>query len=174
MIFDTKLGENFRRKARMVAGGHTTKTPSSVTYSSVVSRDSVQIMLTIAALNNLDLQAANIENAYLTAPCREKTWTRAGPEFGMDEGKIFIIVRVLYGLKSSGATFRAFLAERLDEMDFKSSLVDPDVWFREATKEDGEEYYDILVYVDDLLALSAIARDVMLEVAEMFKLKKGR
>ena len=175
MIFDIKLGENFRRKARMVAGGHTTKTPSSVTYSSVVSRDSVQIMLMIAALNNLDLQAANIENAYLTAPCREKIWTRAGPEFGMDEGKIFIIVRALYGLKSSGAAFRAFLAERLDEMGFKSSLADPDVWFREATKEDGKEYYEyILVYVDDLLAISAIARDVMLEVAETFKLKKGK
>ena len=36
-IFDIKLGENFRRKARLVADGHLTKTPSSVTYSSVVS-----------------------------------------------------------------------------------------------------------------------------------------
>ena len=41
MIFDIKLGENFRPKARMVAGGHTMKAPSSVTYSSGVSRDSV-------------------------------------------------------------------------------------------------------------------------------------
>ena len=32
MIFDIKIGENFQRKARMVAGGHTTMTPSSVTY----------------------------------------------------------------------------------------------------------------------------------------------
>ena len=40
MIFDIKMGENFRRKARMVAGGHKTSTPSSLTYSSVVSRDS--------------------------------------------------------------------------------------------------------------------------------------
>jgi ABC-type oligopeptide transport system substrate-binding subunit len=31
-VFDIKLGENFRRKARIVAGGHRTKTPSSVTY----------------------------------------------------------------------------------------------------------------------------------------------
>ena len=27
LIFDVKLGENFRRKARFVAGGHTTKVP---------------------------------------------------------------------------------------------------------------------------------------------------
>jgi hypothetical protein len=44
LIFDVKLGENFRRKARFVAGGHTTEVPDSlITYSSVVSRDSVQI-----------------------------------------------------------------------------------------------------------------------------------
>ena len=41
IIFDIKMEENFRRKARMVAGGHETTTPSSLTYSSVVSRDSV-------------------------------------------------------------------------------------------------------------------------------------
>ena len=82
IIFDIKLGENFRRKARLVADGHKTDAPSSVTYSSVVSRDSVRICLTIAALNDLDLQAADVQNAYLLAPCREKIWVRAGAEFG--------------------------------------------------------------------------------------------
>ena len=37
MIFDVKMGENFRCKARFVAGGHTIETPTSLTYSSVVS-----------------------------------------------------------------------------------------------------------------------------------------
>ena len=39
MIFDIKLGENFRRKAILVGGGHTTTVPASITYSSVVSRE---------------------------------------------------------------------------------------------------------------------------------------
>ena len=81
MIFDVKLGENFRRKARLVGGGHTTTAPASITYSSVVSRDSVRIALTIAVLNDLDILACDIQNAYLTALCRENIWTRAGPEF---------------------------------------------------------------------------------------------
>ena len=81
MIFDIKIGENLRSKARMVAGGNTKKTPSSVTYSSMLLRDLVRIMLMISALNDLDLQAADTENAYMTAPCREKIWTRAGTEF---------------------------------------------------------------------------------------------
>ena len=63
MILDIKMGENFRRKMRMVAGGHTTETPAALTYASVVSRDSVRIALTIAALNDLNVLACNIQNA---------------------------------------------------------------------------------------------------------------
>ena len=43
-----------------------TTAPTSITYSSVVSRDSVRIALTIAALNGLDILAFDIHNAYLT------------------------------------------------------------------------------------------------------------
>ena len=99
MIFDVKLGENFRRKARFVARGHTTKMPMSLTYSSVVSRDSVHIILLIAALNDLKIMACDIQNAYLTDDCQEKIWTYAGPEFGSERGQLMIIKKALYGLK---------------------------------------------------------------------------
>jgi hypothetical protein len=84
MVFDVKMG--LTRKARFVAGGHTTETPSSLTYSSVVSRDSVQIAFLLAALNNVDVFSCDISNAYLNAPCREKIWFVAGPEFGLRQG----------------------------------------------------------------------------------------
>ena len=137
MIFDVKVGENFRRKARLVAGGHTTDAPATLTYSSVVSRDSVRIALTIAALNRLEVMACDIQNAYLTADCREKIWTRAGPEFGSESGTIMLIRKALYGLKSSGAAFCAHLAETLYDIGFVPTRADPDVWRRPATKEDG-------------------------------------
>jgi hypothetical protein len=98
MIFDVKI-EDFRRNARFVTGGHTTDTPHAMTYASVVSRESVRISLTLAALNDLDVKMADIENAYLTAPITEKVWTVIGTEFGNDAGKRALIVRSLYGLK---------------------------------------------------------------------------
>ena len=55
IIFDVKLGENFRHKARYVADGHKTSPPASVTYSTVDARVSVRIMLLAAALNNFDV-----------------------------------------------------------------------------------------------------------------------
>ena len=58
-------------------------------------------------------------------------------------------------------------------MGFKSSIADPDVWMRVSKKSNGEDYYQyILVYVDDLLAISSYAILVILEVEEKFKLKK--
>ena len=74
LIFTIKM-EDFRRKARYVAGGHRTKVPAMLTYASVVSRDTVRIALTLAALNGLEVKTSDIQNAYLTAPCAEKIWT---------------------------------------------------------------------------------------------------
>jgi len=175
IIFDIKLGENFRRKARYVADGHKTETPSSVTYSSVVSRESVRICLTIAALHGLGILTVDIENAYLTAPYREKCWLLAGPEFGSDMGKVMIVKRALYGLKSSGAAFRSFLATRLDEIGFVPSEADPDVWLRRAAKPDGEHYYEyILCYVDDIMSISYEPERPLKQIQERFKFKKDK
>jgi hypothetical protein len=79
MIFDIKI-EDFRRKARMVAGGHMTSAPTIMTYASVVSRDTVRITLNIATLNDLEVKAADILNAYISVPFKEKVWCALGPE----------------------------------------------------------------------------------------------
>ena len=100
MIFDVKMDGSFTRKARLVADDHKTAPPTSMTYSSNVSRDSVRIALTVASLNSLEVSACDIGNAYSNAPCREKLWTVAGSEFGSEKGAIMIIARALYGLKS--------------------------------------------------------------------------
>ena len=101
MIFDVKM--DFTWKAQFVAGGHMTETLALLTYSSVVSRESIRIAFTVAVLNDLDVLVADIGNAYLNADCREKVYTIAGPEFGSHAGKHIVITRALYGLKSSGA-----------------------------------------------------------------------
>jgi hypothetical protein len=95
LILDLKLGENFRRKARYCADGHKTNTPKAMVYSSVVSRDSVRIILLIAALNDLEVLSADVQNAFLTAPNKEKIYLRTGPEFGINSNKIYIVTKAL-------------------------------------------------------------------------------
>jgi hypothetical protein len=48
IVFDVKM--DFTRKARFVAGGHMTQPATSITYSSLVSRDSVRIAFLLATL----------------------------------------------------------------------------------------------------------------------------
>jgi hypothetical protein len=171
MIFDVKC--DFIWKAHFVASGHWTEAPTQLTYSSVVTRESVCIAFLIAALNDLDILAADVGNAYLQAPARKKVHTTAGPEFGPHNvGKTVIIVRTMYGLKSSGAAWHANLSETLQGMGFTPSYADPDVWYKPAIKEDGFEYYEyILVYVDDILVVSAAPRPVMRTLQKAYRLK---
>ena len=85
---------------------------------------------------------------------------------------ILFIRKALYGLRSSGAAFRAHLAETLYDFRFIPTRADPDVWRRPAVKEDGFEYYEyVLCYIDDIIGISHKAKDVSKEVQAIFKLK---
>lgn len=167
--------DGFTRKARFVAGGRMMNPPQEITYSSVVTRDSVQIAFLLAALNDVDLLATDIGNAYLNAEPRKKVYTTAGTEFGAElQGRHVLIVRALYGLKSSGAAWRAHLASTLRNLGFTSCLADPDIWYRLAKKLDNYEYYEyVLVYVDDVLVLSHQGETIMKGLEQYYQLKDG-
>ena len=68
LIFEVKLSENFRRKARFITDGHRTKAPKSLSYSMEVSRDSVRIAFLLAALNNLQVVSCDIKMYTLMHP----------------------------------------------------------------------------------------------------------
>ena len=174
IIFDVKM-EDFRRKARYVAQGNMTEAPKTLTYASVVSRESVRIALTLAALNDLDVKSADIKNAYLTAPVQEKIWTFLGPEFGEDAGKKAIIVRALYGLKSAGAAFRNHLADCMSTLGYESCKADQDLWYKpDIRPSDGHKYYSyMLLYVDDALCIHHDAKTALEEVDRYFQMKEG-
>ena len=144
-----------------------TTTPDSLTYSSVVSRDSIRIAFLVAGLNDLDVLAGDVTNAYLNAPCREKIWFEGKTETGPDAGKVLILTRALYGLKSSGAAWRADLAGTLRDLGYSSTQADPDVWI----KVMNDHYEMVLVYVDDILIFNRDPKLVMDELGNQYELK---
>ena len=99
LVFDVKF--DLTRKSRLVAGGHVNKEiKPHTTFSIVVSRDSVRLALILASLNELSVLSADIGNAYLNAPNRERVHTICtpillGPE---NTGKIVVITHALYDL----------------------------------------------------------------------------
>ena len=82
-----------------------TKAPTTIIYASVVLRETVRIALTIATLNDVEVELGDILYACVQAPAREKVWTTLGPEFGKDARSSAVIAQDEYGLELAGATF---------------------------------------------------------------------
>jgi len=88
-------------------------------------------------------------------------------------GQAMIVHKAVYGLKSSGAAFRAHLAASLTAMNFENTRADPDVWRRKARKPSGQAYWELVfVYVDDLLCMSHNPKDFMNALSDEYTLKK--
>mgnify|MGYP001272535206 CR=1 FL=1 len=174
LVFDVKM--DFTRKARWVLDGHKTPDPVGSTYAGVVSCESVRIAFTYAALNDLDVLAADVRNTYLQAPSSQKDYIICGPEFGLKNvGKVALIHRALYGGKSAGRDFRNHLRSCMRHLDFVSCPADPDVWMRPAMKSDGSTHYEfILLYTDDALVISDNAESILRnDLGRYFELKES-
>jgi phosphomannomutase len=68
----------------------------------VVTGVSVRLLDLIAHRNNLQILCSDTGNAFITAKCLEKVYSRATrPEFREREGSVIIIRKVLYSLHLS-------------------------------------------------------------------------
>jgi hypothetical protein len=185
-----------RYKSRIVAGGHLTDAPVESVYSGVVSLRGIRFVLFLGELNNLKLYQTDVGNAYLESYTKEKVYVIAGPEFKDLEGHVLIIVKSLYGLKSSGLRWYERLADVLREMGFVPCPAEPEIWMRAHRKdgsiiwpsknkhapsstttaypvpaEDGSYYEYLATYVDDLTLASKAPEKVIDELESKYKFK---
>ena len=122
----------------------------------------------------MDIMAGDVAAAYLNTPVGEKVYFRCRPEFGSLQGCLAILTKALYGLKTSARAWRLHLSEVIkNQSGYKSFLVDPDVWLREAAKEDHKYYEMLLVYTDDILAISHRAKEAISLLNQHFLVKKA-
>jgi Reverse transcriptase (RNA-dependent DNA polymerase) len=123
----------------------------------------------LAELNGLETLSTDVGNAYLESFTKLKVYIIAGPEFGDRQGHTLVIVKALYGLKSSGLRWRERFADVLKEMGFSSSQAEPNIWMRDK----GDHYEYIAVYIDDLVIASRKPNEIVriLEEIHKFKLK---
>ena len=115
-VFDIK--HDGRHKARLAADGHLTEVPLSSAYSGVVSLQGIRLVLFLSELNGLQAWGTDIGNACLEAFTKEKVHIIAGPEFGNQQDHILIILKALYGLRTSGLRWHERLADCLRDMGY--------------------------------------------------------
>ena len=66
LIFDIKQ-EDFRRKARLVAGGHVVDASMYESYSSTVQTRTIRILEIVAINENMSMVTGDIGNAFVQA-----------------------------------------------------------------------------------------------------------
>lgn len=168
MIFDVK--HDLRRKSRLVIGGHKVDATGHSVYSSVVQLASVRLLNVIAKSQGLQCIAGDVGNAYLNAYTEEKVYVICGPEFGPElEGRIAIVRKGLYGLKTSGNRWHAHFAQTLYGMGFIPTRFDPNVWLKKREDEKGYDY--ISTYVDDFLITAKNPWPYMEQLQNVYKIK---
>ena len=156
-------------KARLVADGHLTKEPVGSIYSGVVSLRSLRMVVFLSQLNDLEIWGADVGNAYLEAYTDEKLCIIAGPEFKELQGHLLIMIKALYGTHSGRARWHDRLFDILQELKFKPSKADPDVWMR--PEPGGTCYEYIAVYVDDLAIAAKDPQAFCNELKKKYNLK---
>ena len=104
---------------------HRQSSPDGSTYARVVSRESVRIDFTYAALNDADVWDCDIQNTYLQAPTTEKHYVICVQEFGLENvEKIAVIHRATHGGKSASRDFRIHLRSYMEHLGLTACLAD--------------------------------------------------
>ena len=168
-VFKDTVNLDDRSKERLVTDGHLTKEPGESIYSGVVSLRSLRMVVFLPQLNNLEIWGADVNNAYPEAYTDEKLCIIAGPELKELQGHFLTMVKALYGTHSGGARWHDRLFDILQELSFKPSQVDHDVWTR---PEPGGTCYEYLaVYVDDLAIAAKDPQAFYNELKKRYNLK---
>ena len=149
-------------KARPVADGHLTKEP-------VVSLRSLRMVVFLSQLNDLEIWGADVGNAYLEAYTDPNLCIIVGPEFKELQVHLLIMIKTLHGTRSGGARWHDRLSDILQELKFKPSKADPDVWMR--PEPGGTCYEYIAVYVDDLAIAAKDPQPFCNELKKKYNLK---
>jgi hypothetical protein len=84
--------------------------------------------------------------------------------------------RALYGLRTSGASWRQMLSDTLTSTKFgyRQSHGDLDVYMKRRSKPNGGDYYEmVLVFVDDILCLSHKPQEFMDRFGTVYDLRRS-
>ena len=118
---------DFTRKERWVKIGRCTSNPETSTYAGAVSRESIRIILTHAALCGVPTFADEVCNTNLLFPRSYKHYIVRGPEFGIENvRKKALITPALYGGKCASRDFWHQLRSCTKFLGHKSPRADPD------------------------------------------------
>jgi hypothetical protein len=153
MIFDIRLtasGDIKKFKARLVARGDMQKPDTyTTTFAETAGSKSINLILSIAAMLNLEIFSFDVASAFLHPLINEEIYLRR-PQ-GVTDFHMAPLVKLnkcIYGLKQAAYEWRKHLHNSLTKLGFQQNRSDACVY----RKDNNEDYIIIATHVDDVLS----------------------
>jgi hypothetical protein len=163
-----KNGEIERYKARLVAKGYSQKEgiDYNETFAPVLKYKSLRILLSLAAIKDMEVKQMDVETAFLNAPIKEEVYMEQ-PE-GYHDGNnqnVLRLLKTLYGTKQAPHEWNNTLNDFIVSLNFTRCLTDTCTYVRRSRTN---KPMIIGIFVDDIIILYDKADE-----SEWFEYKKG-
>ena len=137
-----------RFKARLVACGFSQVAGIDYdeTFAPVAKFQSIQLILSLAAIHDLELHQMDVKTAFLYGRLDEEVFMEMPEGYAEGKGKVWKLLRSLYGLKQAPRSWYRQLDTYLQSLGFTQTISDHSVYVR----KDEEGLIIVGVYVDDL------------------------
>ncbi|KAG8474474.1 hypothetical protein CXB51_031434 [Gossypium anomalum] len=167
--------EEPRYKARLVAKGYSQIPGVDFTdvFSPVVKHSSIQALLGIVAMHDLEIEQLDVKTTFLHGELEEDIYMQQPEGFivSKKEDYVCLLRKSFYGLKQSPRQWYKRFDSFMTSHDFKRSSLDSCVYFKK--NSDGSFVY-LLLYVDDMLIAAkdkGEIRKVKAQLSEEFEMK---
>lgn len=144
----TDEGGNMTYKARLVAQGFTQKygIDYDEVFAPVARSESFRILLTIASVENMEVQQYDFKTAFLNGELKEEIFMKPPPGVSTD-GKVLRLKKSLYGLKQAAKVWNDSVHGVLLKYGCVQSQYDQCLY----SLFQGESKLYLIMHVDDLL-----------------------
>lgn len=152
-------GVPLKHKARLVARGFTQRQGIDYqeTFSPVAPLGAIRAILALAVQNNWEVHALDITMAYLNSTLKEAIYMKPPEGSDVPHGKVYQVVKGLYGLKQSGREWNLEFDKSLRRIGFYQVECAPCIYIQGS----GQDMVIVVIYVDDTLVIAPKLENVL-------------
>ncbi|GJT98308.1 ribonuclease H-like domain, reverse transcriptase, RNA-dependent DNA polymerase [Tanacetum coccineum] len=170
-VFKTKRDANgniIKHKARLVAKGYIQEhgIDFEEVFAPVARIETIRLLLAIAANNKWEVHHLDVKSAFLHGDLKEEVYVTQPEGFikREDNGKVYRLIKALYGLRQAPRAWNIKLDNTLKSLDFKKCALEQAIY----TKTSRDSTLLIGVYVDDLIITGTPRKEI-----DKFKAQMG-